>query len=79
MMWFGELEANIHDVFNKACATTPCVMFFDELESIAKAHDGGGGDTGGASDHVPNQILTEMDGMNSKKNIFIISQGTLTS
>jgi transitional endoplasmic reticulum ATPase len=40
--------------------------------SIAKAHGGGGGDAGGAGDRVLNQILTEMDGMNSKKNIFII-------
>ncbi|KAG1728927.1 ATPase, partial [Suillus lakei] len=30
MMWFGESKANIHDVFNKARAATPCVMFFDE-------------------------------------------------
>src|ERR1700736_6477445 len=37
-MWFGESEANIHDVFDKACPAVPCVMFFDELDSIAKAH-----------------------------------------
>jgi len=48
-------------------------MFFDELDSIAKARGGGsGGDGGGAGDRVLNQILTEMDGMNSKKNVFII-------
>jgi len=47
-------------------------MFFDELDSIAKARGGGGGDAGGAGDRVLNQILTEMDGMNAKKNVFII-------
>lgn len=47
-------------------------MFFDELDSIAKARGGGGGDGGGAGDRVLNQILTEMDGMNAKKNVFII-------
>ncbi|KAJ7905531.1 P-loop containing nucleoside triphosphate hydrolase protein [Mycena olivaceomarginata] len=52
-MWFGESEANVRDVFDKARAAAPCVMFFDELDSIAK-------------------ILTEMDGMNAKKNVFII-------
>jgi len=71
-MWFGESEANVRDVFDKARATAPCVMFFDELDSIAKARGGGGGDAGGAGDCVLNQILTEMDGMNSKQNVFII-------
>ena len=71
-MWFGESEANVRDVFDKARAAAPCVMFFDELDSIAKACGGGGGDAGGAGDCVLNQILTEMDGMNSKKNVFII-------
>jgi len=72
-MWFGESEANVRDVFDKARAAAPCVMFFDELDSIAKARGGGsGGDGGGAGDRVLNQILTEMDGMNSKKNVFII-------
>ncbi|WWD21708.1 hypothetical protein CI109_106195 [Kwoniella shandongensis] len=47
-------------------------MFFDELDSIAKSRGGSGGDGGGAGDRVLNQILTEMDGMNAKKNVFII-------
>jgi len=71
-MWFGESEANVRDVFDKARAAAPCVMFFDELDSIAKARGGGSGDGGGAGDRVLNQILTEMDGMNAKKNVFII-------
>jgi len=73
-MWFGESEANVRDVFDKARAAAPCVMFFDELDSIAKARggSGAGGDGGGAGDRVLNQILTEMDGMNAKKNVFII-------
>ncbi|KAF9305917.1 AAA ATPase cdc48 [Mortierella antarctica] len=71
-MWFGESEANVRDVFDKARAAAPCVMFFDELDSIAKARGGSGGDAGGASDRVLNQILTEMDGMNAKKNVFVI-------
>ena len=50
----------------------PCVLFFDELDSIAKARGGSAGDGGGAADRVINQILTEMDGMGAKKNVFII-------
>lgn len=71
-MWFGESEANVRDVFDKARAAAPCVMFFDELDSIAKSRGGSSGDAGGAGDRVLNQILTEMDGMNAKKNVFII-------
>merc|ERR1740124_1252747 len=71
-MWFGESEANVRDVFEKARSAAPCVLFFDELDSIAKSRGGGGSDAGGASDRVINQILTEMDGMGSKKNVFII-------
>ncbi|CAG8470926.1 10369_t:CDS:2 [Diversispora eburnea] len=71
-MWFGESEANVRDVFDKARAAAPCVMFFDELDSIAKARGNSLGDGGGAGDRVLNQILTEMDGMNVKKNVFVI-------
>ena len=69
-MWFGESEANVRDVFDKARAASPCVMFFDELDSIAKARGNSAGDSGGG-DRVLNQILTEI-GMNAKKNVFVI-------
>jgi transitional endoplasmic reticulum ATPase len=35
-MWFGESEANVGDVFDKACQAAPCVLFFDELDAIGK-------------------------------------------
>ena len=34
-MWFGESEANVRDIFYKARQAAPCVLFFDELDSIA--------------------------------------------
>uniref|UniRef100_A0A060SYS4 ARAD1A19316p n=1 Tax=Blastobotrys adeninivorans TaxID=409370 RepID=A0A060SYS4_BLAAD len=71
-MWFGESESNIRDIFDKARAAAPCVVFLDELDSIAKSRGGSVGDAGGASDRVVNQLLTEMDGMNAKKNVFVI-------
>merc|ERR1711968_126674 len=71
-MWFGESEANVREVFDKARGSAPCVLFFDELDSIAKARGGGGGDAGGAGDRVINQILTEMDGVGSKKQVYIV-------
>ena len=35
-MWFGESEANVRDVFDKARQAAPCVLFFDELDSIGR-------------------------------------------
>jgi transitional endoplasmic reticulum ATPase len=71
-MWFGESEANVREVFDKARAAAPCVLFFDELDSIAQQRGSSSGDAGGAGDRVMNQLLTEMDGMGVKKNVFII-------
>jgi len=71
-MWFGESEANVRELFDKARSAAPCVLFFDELDSIAKARGSSLGDAGGAGDRVINQILTEMDGVGAKKNVFII-------
>lgn len=71
-MWFGESESNVRDVFSKARAAAPCVLFFDELDSIGTQRGGGAGDAGGAGDRVMNQLLTEMDGVGAKKNLFFI-------
>ncbi len=69
--WFGESESNVRDIFAKARAAAPCVLFFDELDSIATKRGSNVGDSGGA-DRVINQLLTEMDGIGAKKNVFII-------
>jgi len=71
-MWFGESEANVRDVFDKARGAAPCVLFFDELDSVGTARGSSQGDAGGAGDRVLNQLLTEMDGAGSKKNLFFI-------
>eukprot|EP00286_Rhodomonas_abbreviata_P025238 CAMPEP_0181291860 /NCGR_PEP_ID=MMETSP1101-20121128/2196_1 /TAXON_ID=46948 /ORGANISM="Rhodomonas abbreviata, Strain Caron Lab Isolate" /LENGTH=520 /DNA_ID=CAMNT_0023396287 /DNA_START=830 /DNA_END=2392 /DNA_ORIENTATION=+ len=71
-MWFGESENNVREVFDKARQASPCVLFFDELDSIARARGSGGGDGGGAGDRVINQILTEIDGVGVRKNVFVI-------
>ncbi|KFG60440.1 cell division protein CDC48AP [Toxoplasma gondii RUB] len=71
-MWFGESEANVRDLFDKARAAAPCVIFFDEMDSIAKARGSGTGGGGEAADRVINQILTEIDGIGKRKPIFVI-------
>jgi transitional endoplasmic reticulum ATPase len=71
-MWFGGSEANVRNLFDKARAASPCILFFDEMDSIARAR--GSGSSGGSdtSDRVINQILSEIDGMGSGKTLFII-------
>jgi transitional endoplasmic reticulum ATPase len=71
-MWFGESEANVREIFDKARSAAPCVLFFDELDSIGVSRGHSAGDAGGAGDRVMNQLLTEMDGIGAKKNIFFI-------
>jgi transitional endoplasmic reticulum ATPase len=71
-MWFGESEANVREVFDKARAAATCVLFFEELDSIGTARGSSQGDAGGAGDRVMNQLLTEIDGVGAKKNVFFI-------
>jgi transitional endoplasmic reticulum ATPase len=72
-MWFGGSEANVRNLFDKARAASPCILFFDEMDSIARSRgSGGGGGSSETSDRVINQILSEIDGMGSGKTLFII-------
>lgn len=68
-MWFGESEANVRGVFEKGRTAAPCVLFFDELDSIGGSR---GSNSSGAGDRVLNQLLTEMDGAGVKKDLFFI-------
>jgi len=70
-MWFGQSEANVRDIFDKARGAAPCVLFFDELDSVGSTRGGGPGSSG-AGDRVLNQLLTEMDGAGAKKELFFI-------
>ncbi|KAL9181895.1 hypothetical protein ACHAXT_012238 [Thalassiosira profunda] len=71
-MWFGQSEANVRGIFDKARQAAPCILFFDELDSIAQKRGGRAWDGGGAADRINNQLLTEMDGFANKKNVFFI-------
>jgi len=59
-------------VFDKARQSAPCVLFFDELDSIGISRGRGNGGGGEAADRVINQLLTEMDGIGIKKNVFVV-------
>eukprot|EP00523_Entomoneis_sp_CCMP467_P000392 CAMPEP_0168749896 /NCGR_PEP_ID=MMETSP0724-20121128/16970_1 /TAXON_ID=265536 /ORGANISM="Amphiprora sp., Strain CCMP467" /LENGTH=930 /DNA_ID=CAMNT_0008797855 /DNA_START=41 /DNA_END=2833 /DNA_ORIENTATION=+ len=71
-MWFGGSEANVRNLFDKARAASPCILFFDEMDSIARSRGSGAGGSSETSDRVINQILSEIDGMGSGKTLFII-------
>lgn len=61
-MYIGESEANVRRVFQRARDAKPCVVFFDELDSVAPKR-GNQGDSGGVMDRIVSQLLAELDGM----------------
>jgi AAA family ATPase, CDC48 subfamily len=69
--WFGESEKAIREIFKKARMAAPCVVFFDEIDSIAPAR--GTRFDSGATDRIVNQLLAEMDGIAPLKNVVVIA------
>jgi len=72
-MYIGESEKNVRQVFAKARSCRPCILFFDELDSLAPMR-GRGSDSGGVMDRVVSQLLTEIDGLSGGGNdqVFVI-------
>ncbi|KDQ59383.1 hypothetical protein JAAARDRAFT_153154 [Jaapia argillacea MUCL 33604] len=73
-MYIGESEANVRRVFQRARDAKPCVIFFDELDSVAPKR-GSHGDSGGVMDRIVSQLLAELDGMSTGKgsaDVFVI-------
>jgi transitional endoplasmic reticulum ATPase len=63
----GESEANVRELFARARQAAPCVIFFDEIDALARVRGGGSrGDAGGAADRVVAQLLVEIDGLSSR-------------
>ncbi|MDQ5842157.1 MAG: CDC48 family AAA ATPase [Thermoproteota archaeon] len=76
--WVGESERGIREIFRRARQAAPCVVFFDEIDSIAMARGGGmGGEMGGGSigtnDRVISQILTELDGISELHGVVVLA------
>ncbi|MFN7105595.1 MAG: AAA family ATPase, partial [Pyrobaculum sp.] len=70
--WVGESEKAIREVFKKARMAAPCVIFFDEIDSIAPARGSRFGDSG-VTDRMVNQLLAEMDGVGTLKNVVVMA------
>jgi len=69
--WVGESEKGVRKVFEKARQTSPCIIFFDEIDSIA--HRRGISSDNEVTERVVNQLLTEMDGLQDLHDIVIIA------
>ncbi len=76
--WVGESERGIREIFRRARQAAPCVIFFDEIDSIAMARGGGmggemGGGSAGTNDRVISQILTELDGISELHGVVVLA------
>lgn len=67
-MYVGESERAIRDVFRRARAAKPCIIFFDEIDSIGKSRE----KTQDSGLNVVTTLLNEMDGIEALKDVFII-------
>ncbi|XP_077427477.1 peroxisomal ATPase PEX6 isoform X2 [Vanacampus margaritifer] len=70
-MYVGQSEQNVREVFQRARSAAPCVVFFDELDSLAPSR-GRSGDSGGVMDRVVSQLLAELDALNASARVFVI-------
>jgi transitional endoplasmic reticulum ATPase len=69
--WLGDSEKAVRDIFKKARQVAPSILFLDELDAIAPIR---GMDIGSkASERVVNQLLTELDGIETLKNVVVIA------
>ena len=71
-MYVGESERAVRSLFQRARNSKPCVIFFDEIDAICVKRSEASSDSG-ASSRVVNQMLTEMDGLESRKGVFIMA------
>ena len=60
LRYIGASEAKVRELFERAQAARPCLVFFDEFESLAPRR---GQDSTGVTDRVVNQLLTQLDGV----------------
>lgn len=68
--YIGASEKSVRDLFERAEAARPCVLFFDEFDSIAPKR---GHDSTGVTDRVVNQLLTQMDGAESLSGVYVLA------
>lgn len=70
--WVGESEKAVRAIFKKAKQVAPCIVFLDEIDAIAHRRGGYEGDSG-VSERIVNQLLTSMDGLESREGVLVIA------
>lgn len=68
--YIGASEKSVRDLFDRAQVAQPCVLFFDEFDSIAPKR---GNDSTGVTDRVVNQLLTQMDGAEGLEGVYVLA------
>lgn len=68
--YIGASEKSVRDLFDRAESARPCVLFFDEFDSIAPKR---GHDSTGVTDRVVNQLLTQMDGAEGLSGVYVLA------
>ncbi|XP_048849740.1 peroxisome biogenesis factor 1 [Brienomyrus brachyistius] len=68
--YIGASEQAVRDVFQRAQAARPCVLFFDEFDSLAPRR---GHDSTGVTDRVVNQLLTQLDGVEGLQGVYVLA------
>ncbi|MGC8932069.1 MAG: CDC48 family AAA ATPase [Candidatus Methanodesulfokora sp.] len=69
--WVGESEKAIREIFRKARQVAPCIIFIDEIDSVFPRRGAGYADSG-VTERVVSQMLTEIDGIQTLKNVIVI-------
>ena len=69
--WVGESERGVRELFRRARGSAPALVFFDEIDALAPAR--GSHDDGAPTDRVVAQLLTELDGIEARRDVFVVA------
>ena len=70
--WVGESEKGIREIFHKARQAAPCIIFFDEIDSLVPTRNSGGGDSH-VSERLLSQFLAEFDGLDELRGVLVLA------
>lgn len=68
--YVGESERAVRQLFSRARAASPCVLFFDEMDALAPRRGGGENQ---AAERLVNMLLTEMDGVDGRQGVYLVA------
>jgi peroxin-1 len=68
--YIGASEQAVRDLFARGAAAAPCILFFDEFDAVAPRR---GNDSSGVTDRVVNQLLTFLDGVESRSGVYVMA------